>query len=959
MWECARGQVRAQLACLQPPSSSTMDDLDAQQLVNEAASLAKQLRETIETLPPQMFGGDLSREIVLEACDRVQNLEPAVCRVDLPSDFVPVSYLPRIVVGVLGLTGAGKSTFLNCLLGKNILNTSGNKRGTSFPTIIVYHDKSSIDAAITYMSKDDFCKHVDAAIDLVQLDDEGKELSLSALRSHHSFSLLEEALEIKRRYLYETGTTSQKVLLDYPEIQELLGKTQYVSKADEQKFMNQANTKLRRRTGHAHYRPWPLITGMIIKCKAPALKDGTIVVDMPGSFDISATVLHATEVFKDKLDFTLAAAHVNRSQNDATLNGLMDNEVARQLRMQVANVSCDSNGQRELTAGDTVAAGLAAIVTQCDATGTNVRWQVLETDSDIGGLLNDDEYYSELVEHYEDLTSQISEVKEKQREIKNDLESAVEHVHDSPSGFLQYLKRYQPDHPEDLSAAKRQKVEAEGGSSAVKLKPSSSGVAADAEDALNTLSVSLEKLVRELETCKRKRQVYVSAMRSQVVCREIRRQYMDKMSSASNKEELSPLPVFATSAVDFADLEENPGNVDLNTDVERTGMPAVRAFVRNLGARQQRLAALNIIQPFLAQVVSVSNLLGAVEDQHVGIATQEKLALMARWSSPSHSERSGAEAGAGGSAQPEQKTMTLQATLKAVFDIALKSEMDDVRQKLADLESACLEPLTELISEHIPDVVEDILSFNNRFWCTWRDTLRHGGVRGEVNWNTRLARPLVASTTQPQLDLIKHWKDSALPGLQFKVLQVAVNVFNQVKQALGKIHENNRKIAEIVTKDVLDTDERDTRPRTLADAVQTSLKPMYDAACDIGGRGSTVAQKELFKRTLKEQAATMYQKIVHEFIKARRDVVDKVEEKLSDTLNQTAKEVEYMLSQAWSVAGYNAEEVATRTSASEVANNVRGRLAEMELALRDAMEHAEKDVPSCYPPQTIPDFDDE
>lgn len=47
-----------------------------------------------------------------------------------------------------------------------------------------------MEAAISYMSEDEFRKHVDAAIDLVQLDDEGKELSLSSLCADPSFSLV-------------------------------------------------------------------------------------------------------------------------------------------------------------------------------------------------------------------------------------------------------------------------------------------------------------------------------------------------------------------------------------------------------------------------------------------------------------------------------------------------------------------------------------------------------------------------------------------------------------------------------------------------------------------------------------------------------------------------------------------------------------------------------------------------
>lgn len=47
-----------------------MDVLDSTRMIVDAGSLAKQLREVIETLPPQMFGGDVSRDRVREACER-------------------------------------------------------------------------------------------------------------------------------------------------------------------------------------------------------------------------------------------------------------------------------------------------------------------------------------------------------------------------------------------------------------------------------------------------------------------------------------------------------------------------------------------------------------------------------------------------------------------------------------------------------------------------------------------------------------------------------------------------------------------------------------------------------------------------------------------------------------------------------------------------------------------------
>lgn len=135
--------------------------------------------------------------------------------------------------------------------------------------------------------------------------------------------------------------------------------------------------------------------------------------------------------------------------------------------------------------------------------------------------------------------------------------------------------------------------------------------------------------------------------------------------------------------------------------------------------------------------------------------------------------------------------------------------------------------------------------------------------------------------------------------------------------------------------------------------------------------------QRLIETTITGKAETMFKHIVHVFMEARRAATSRVERRLADTLDTTAKEVnishisatrdiiltvdvqvETALSQAWAVAGYNMEEVAARDHARDVVTDIRIRLMEMENALKSAMERAEKDVPSCYPPPTIPDDDE-
>lgn len=105
------------------------------------------------------------------------------------------------------------------------------------------------------------------------------------------------------------------------EVRELLGRTDHITATSEKHFLRDTVKKYSRSTGHSQYKPWPLVNLMVIKCNAELLSEGAILVDLPGSSDVSATVLRATASFRDKLQFTLGAARVDRSQDDADLHG--------------------------------------------------------------------------------------------------------------------------------------------------------------------------------------------------------------------------------------------------------------------------------------------------------------------------------------------------------------------------------------------------------------------------------------------------------------------------------------------------------------------------------------------------------------------------------------------------------------------------------------------------------------
>ena len=68
--------------------------------------------------------------------------------------------------------------------------SDGELGGTSFPTIIAHHPLPTIEAAVSFMSKEDFAKHVETAIDLVKEDDDGNYIVEASLKRDSSYSLV-------------------------------------------------------------------------------------------------------------------------------------------------------------------------------------------------------------------------------------------------------------------------------------------------------------------------------------------------------------------------------------------------------------------------------------------------------------------------------------------------------------------------------------------------------------------------------------------------------------------------------------------------------------------------------------------------------------------------------------------------------------------------------------------------
>ncbi|KAI0043417.1 hypothetical protein FA95DRAFT_404070 [Auriscalpium vulgare] len=75
--------------------------------------------------------------------------------------------LPSTVIAIIGATGAGKSTLVNCIVGSQIVPTSGLSACTSAVTKVMYHDSEFIEADVKFISHEQWRHEIQDLIDEV------------------------------------------------------------------------------------------------------------------------------------------------------------------------------------------------------------------------------------------------------------------------------------------------------------------------------------------------------------------------------------------------------------------------------------------------------------------------------------------------------------------------------------------------------------------------------------------------------------------------------------------------------------------------------------------------------------------------------------------------------------------------------------------------------------------------
>ncbi|KAF9006452.1 hypothetical protein BDQ17DRAFT_284172 [Cyathus striatus] len=280
---------------------------------------------------------------------------------------------PTTLIAVCGATGAGKSSILNAILDDNIVPTSGMRACTAVVTEISYHGKNSIDADVSFLSEQEWRQELGVLMhDL--LDEDGNVKRSSDLKSDAGIAWS------KVHAVYPTVSQERLVKMSVdqimacdPKISQILGTTKKIVAKDSKTFAKDIARyidskdqrrgdkrdrdkgkskekslmdKVREATG-ASCRTrekeaqndadapalWPLIRQVNVRCSAPALSTGAILVDLPGVADANAARNNIAKDYMKKCNCIWILAPITRAVDDKTARDLLGDAFKMQLMM--------------------------------------------------------------------------------------------------------------------------------------------------------------------------------------------------------------------------------------------------------------------------------------------------------------------------------------------------------------------------------------------------------------------------------------------------------------------------------------------------------------------------------------------------------------------------------------------------------------------------------------------------
>lgn len=299
--------------------------------------------ELLETSVEQ--GVKLLDQLKAPLLDKMENSPDAEQWIRQIDSLIKQAVKTKTVIGVVGNTGAGKSSVINAMLDEErLVPTNCMRACTAVVTEISYnHGDKPYRAQIEFISRADWEKELTTLFQDL-LDGDGK-VSRDASNGDSDAGIAYAKIKAvyPRKTKEDIANTNVQSMLQ--EVSHILGKSREVEETDSlifyKKLQNFVDSK-EKSTGNKdkdkkkerkEMEFWPLIRVVRIQCKSSALRTGAVIVDLPGVHDANAARAAVAEGYMKQCTGLWILAPITRAVDDKAAKSLLGESFKRQLKM--------------------------------------------------------------------------------------------------------------------------------------------------------------------------------------------------------------------------------------------------------------------------------------------------------------------------------------------------------------------------------------------------------------------------------------------------------------------------------------------------------------------------------------------------------------------------------------------------------------------------------------------------
>ncbi|KAF5981378.1 gtpase slip-gc [Fusarium coicis] len=739
----------------------------------------------------------------------------------------------EILIGVEGQTGAGKSSFLNALLGLSELFPSGqqgaatavvgkaswnwdDKPESRFRAKVTLCDKADIEQTIKSLLKDMKQLSVLKSSTSADCDDpEAREDEITNTENRVKFEVprIKAVWGMKRDDLQIIADTCTDEKSYDKAVQQILNKNRQACRFLQDGFVefSTANKKeLRNKikpfldstaVKHGTETPfaiWPLIQDVHMYVKSNFLRPGMTVVDLPGCGDATASRGEIAKRFSHRLDVRLVVSHIVRATDEHHGQVLMQSGF-EEAQMKIR--------------GKYDGRGFGVVLSRTD----DIEVETYIEDSD---ELQSDPVTSQKLKTLAELRN-----KEKSDSKKlKDNEGKLAMVEDAKLKiYTRYLKAMQDivSGSQDQSKTHRERAE--------DLKKKEDEMAILAKRGLqqgNTFRFSLKNISQEIKDIENWLHDKATQTRNQYVKDRLQENHAIRQAALNRSDKGSPpLPIFPVSSKAYWRLKPKKSPIQSYTTRRSTGIPAVRDWL--------------IEATFSKREKHLDDVLG----------TYRGLMTMMRF----YSQEKGIDANFDISRSTVEDAL---AQTHRQFSTNLGTNLAEAAAMIRDLNP--LEDVKRICKVSSNEAVRIAAKWSRKYPADGRktDMMRSNTYAAILSRN--------GSTYTPKGTMITYnWVEDLdnLPALEVSFNNFAALANNIVQASSTSIQKMLDKLSEEASEVVDDTTE----------LYGQALKPLFAAALEIKGKGSYKSRREFVASKVSKVSAQMAKSIVGELSKRLQD----------------------------------------------------------------------------------------